>query len=314
MVGGTGVALDARAAVRGAELFVAVDLDAGAGADARVRIASGVERAWLAEIFPDAVQRDVAIAFDEADWRRAPRAGALPRPRPERADEPGRRPRRRGAGARRGGAARSAAAVALDDEGRHLLDRLRFSPARCPTWGCRRRRAQARRASSTPRRRRDCRTGAAARRNRRRARTRNPRTSLPPRPSRGTRGAGPTATAERPHRRDCLRRRQAARRGGAHPGGLRSRRDAAPGAGRVPLVLELLAPNQRPVQITDDPASARLRRRAQAIAQPYPNTVARRPDHRRADLAGPPSVVTTENTEAHRGGCSPLWSSVRLCG
>jgi hypothetical protein len=42
--------------------------------------------------------------------------------------------------------------------------------------------------------------------------------------------------------------------------------------------------------------------------------VARRPDHRRADLAGPPSVVTTENTEAHRGGCSPLWSSVRLCG
>lgn len=60
MVGGRGVQLEASSVVRDAELFVCVELQ-GAGADARVRQASAVERAWL-----DAERLELAdeLSFD----------------------------------------------------------------------------------------------------------------------------------------------------------------------------------------------------------------------------------------------------------
>ncbi len=69
MVGGTGVALEPRSVVRDAELFVAVDLDAGPGAEARVRVASAVDAAWLAELFPDALRSEEVVEFDAAQAR-----------------------------------------------------------------------------------------------------------------------------------------------------------------------------------------------------------------------------------------------------
>ncbi|MDX2166073.1 MAG: helicase-related protein, partial [Deltaproteobacteria bacterium] len=69
MVGGTGLVLDARSVVRAAELFVAVDLDRGAGAEARVRLASAVERGWLEERYPDAITREETVELDAAQGR-----------------------------------------------------------------------------------------------------------------------------------------------------------------------------------------------------------------------------------------------------
>jgi len=48
MVGGTGVVLARESVVREAELFVAVDLERGGGPEARVRVACAIERDWLA--------------------------------------------------------------------------------------------------------------------------------------------------------------------------------------------------------------------------------------------------------------------------
>ena len=72
MVGGAGVALDPSSVVRDAELFVAVDLEAGPRrkhAEARVRLASAVERAWLDELFPHAVSAVREVVFDAAAQR-----------------------------------------------------------------------------------------------------------------------------------------------------------------------------------------------------------------------------------------------------
>lgn len=67
MVGGTGVLLADSTVVRDAELFVAVEVDAGPQrqlAEARVRLASAVREDWLAELFPDAIHADVEVVFD----------------------------------------------------------------------------------------------------------------------------------------------------------------------------------------------------------------------------------------------------------
>jgi ATP-dependent helicase HrpB len=70
MVGGTGVLLAPESVVREAELFVAVDVEGGErGTEARVRIASAVERAWLAAVFPGSVVAERAIVFDGARGR-----------------------------------------------------------------------------------------------------------------------------------------------------------------------------------------------------------------------------------------------------
>jgi ATP-dependent helicase HrpB len=72
MVGGTGVVLDGRSVVREAELFVAVELDGAARgplAELRVRLASAVERGWLDEMFPHGVRTTETIEFDAAQQR-----------------------------------------------------------------------------------------------------------------------------------------------------------------------------------------------------------------------------------------------------
>ncbi len=72
MVGGAGVVLDSSSVVRDAELFVAVDLEAGARrehAEARVRLASAVERTWLEEMFPQGLNTIREVVFDRAAER-----------------------------------------------------------------------------------------------------------------------------------------------------------------------------------------------------------------------------------------------------
>jgi ATP-dependent helicase HrpB len=66
MVGGGGVVLDPSSVVRDAELFVAVDLEGARGehAEARVRLASAVEQAWLEEMFPRAFRTAGEVVFD----------------------------------------------------------------------------------------------------------------------------------------------------------------------------------------------------------------------------------------------------------
>ncbi len=68
MVGATGVVVDESSVVRDAELFVAVELDRGGRGErreARVRVASAVRRAWLEEMFPDSMRREAELVFDE---------------------------------------------------------------------------------------------------------------------------------------------------------------------------------------------------------------------------------------------------------
>jgi ATP-dependent helicase HrpB len=70
MAGGTGVALAAESVVRAAELFVAVSVEgASRGGEARVRVASAVERAWLEQVFPGSVTRERVVALDEGRGR-----------------------------------------------------------------------------------------------------------------------------------------------------------------------------------------------------------------------------------------------------
>lgn len=69
MVGGKGVVLAETSAVREADLFVAVELDGGthrdAAGEALVRVASGIDHRWLGEMFPGAVRTVRETAFDE---------------------------------------------------------------------------------------------------------------------------------------------------------------------------------------------------------------------------------------------------------
>src|SRR5262249_20211685 len=72
MVGGTGVALDPASVVREAELFVAIELDAGhprERSEARVVMASAVERSWLEAMFPDKIRTLREVVFDAASER-----------------------------------------------------------------------------------------------------------------------------------------------------------------------------------------------------------------------------------------------------
>lgn len=68
-VGGRGVRLAPTSGVHEPELFVCVDVDAG-GADSFVRLASGVERAWLP---PERVSTRIEVTFDERTERLAAR-------------------------------------------------------------------------------------------------------------------------------------------------------------------------------------------------------------------------------------------------
>jgi ATP-dependent helicase HrpB len=72
MVGGGGVRLAAESVVKRAEFFVAVDArqdERSAAREAFVRVASAVDVAWLEEMFPGQIRRERAVTFDEARQR-----------------------------------------------------------------------------------------------------------------------------------------------------------------------------------------------------------------------------------------------------
>ncbi len=67
MVGGRGVRLDPESVVRAAEFFLALDPREdrrGGVLEARVRIASAIDVGWLADFFPGVVQTEQAVVFD----------------------------------------------------------------------------------------------------------------------------------------------------------------------------------------------------------------------------------------------------------
>ncbi len=70
MVGGRGVRLAAESVVRDAEFFLAIDPRQGqrgavAVTEARVRIACAIDRDWLERIFPESVRTERSVQFDE---------------------------------------------------------------------------------------------------------------------------------------------------------------------------------------------------------------------------------------------------------
>ncbi|MGA2232730.1 MAG: ATP-dependent helicase HrpB [Tepidisphaeraceae bacterium] len=68
MVGGAGLRVARESVVRTAEFFVAVDVrqdDRAAKGESLVRVASAIEPEWLEELFPNAVQRRQSVRFDE---------------------------------------------------------------------------------------------------------------------------------------------------------------------------------------------------------------------------------------------------------
>jgi len=68
MVGGTGVVLDEQSTVRDSELFVAVELmaaNARQQVEARARVASAVREEWLREMFPALCTRHDEVVFDD---------------------------------------------------------------------------------------------------------------------------------------------------------------------------------------------------------------------------------------------------------
>ncbi len=139
MVGGTGVVLDPSSVVRDAEIFIAVDVDAGRRgerSEARVQIASAVERGWLAEAFPHAVRRERELVFEPAAERLVERERELYADlvlgETVRHDVD-----RLVAGERIAAEAKRdpAAALALGREEEALLDRLRFLARAMPELG-----------------------------------------------------------------------------------------------------------------------------------------------------------------------------------
>lgn len=68
MVGGRGVRLLPASVVRSAELFVCVEVDSGRPgerSEAQVRMASAVTREWIEEMFPESIERAEELYFDE---------------------------------------------------------------------------------------------------------------------------------------------------------------------------------------------------------------------------------------------------------
>ena len=257
MVGGKGVALSERSIVRDAEYFVAIEMEAGRqqqAAEARVHIASAVHPEWLAEMFPAAVRSQRRIEFDDERERVVERRQEVFHDLvlservefdvdPERAGEV-LTEIARGAPER---------AVNLTDGARSLLERVRLLGRALPELdlpadidalltdaaarlcaGCR---------SFADVRRRDVSTAL--------------REQLTPRQLHALDREAPTQY------RLPSGRAVAVRYEPDKPPSVAARIQELFGlattprfaAGRVPLVIQLLAPNQRPVQITGDLAS-----------------------------------------------------------
>jgi ATP-dependent helicase HrpB len=80
MVGGSGVVLSERSVVRDAELFVAIDVEAGRpqqNAQSLVRIASAVDRGVLERMFPDSIRTARELVFDSERERVVERTSEL---------------------------------------------------------------------------------------------------------------------------------------------------------------------------------------------------------------------------------------------
>ncbi len=130
MVGGRGIVLTESSVVRDADLFVAVEVDAGPQrqlAEARVRLASAVRAEWLAEMFPAALRAQAELVFDPQ------RARVVERRRESFHDLVLRESVRTEVDRQQAGEvlaqvvrADPEATIGLGDGARHLLARLRF--------------------------------------------------------------------------------------------------------------------------------------------------------------------------------------------
>jgi ATP-dependent helicase HrpB len=253
MVGGTGVVVAPESVVREAELFVALDVEAGergARGEARVRLASAIEPAWLD---PQALREERETIYDAARERVVTRTRRLYldlvlderiRTDVDRVE----------AGAVLAEAAVSdpAYASALEERDEALVGRLRFLARAMPELGLPEVTALLRdavlacaagrtslaelRAADVPGAMRGLLTHAQRSALEREAPTQY---VLP--------SGRPARVAYHPDRPPVVAARI------QELFGLASTPRLA--GGRVPLVLELLAPNQRPVQVTDDLAS-----------------------------------------------------------
>jgi ATP-dependent helicase HrpB len=255
MVGGTGVVLAPESIVREAALFVAVQVEGGErGTEARVRSASAIDPAWLATVFPGSVVTERTVAFDRARGRAVART--VTRYRDLVLDEEVRTQvsdAEASAAFAEAVAADPLAALGERPDIEALLERLRFLALWMPELGL----------------------------------PEDPATLLPDVVrafAAGARSLAELARADVPgavlgmleHRQRMALEREAPA-AWTLPSGrrvpIRFARDRSPvvaariqevfglaetprlAAGRVPLLLELLAPNQRPMQITDDLAS-----------------------------------------------------------
>jgi hypothetical protein len=225
MVGGTGVVLASESVVREADLFVAVDVERTGGPEARVRVASAIEPAWLAELFPGSVTESTELVFDATAARIVARCPqAVPRPRlaeTTRTDVD-----RTAAGEILAEVVRRDPRSLLGDAEKALLARLAFLARAMPELGL---------PGDPDALAAEARAGLAAGRtalaevgSRRCAR--GDHWAALGSPARGARarGAGDARATERPARDGALPTERPPVVGRAHPGGLRPPRDAAP--------------------------------------------------------------------------------------
>jgi ATP-dependent helicase HrpB len=254
MVGGTGVVLDESSVVRDAELFVAVELDRGGRGErreARVRVASAVCREWLEELFPDSLRRESDLVFDEDRELVVERVRELYQDlvlKESLRFEVDRR--RAGAVLEEAAACDPELAVAAGEAERRLLARIEFLSRNLPELdlpadssavlaGAVRSLCRARRSFAELR---QADLGAALRRQLTAEQRRALDHEAPAQYQLPTGGTVPVRY-ERGRPPAFAARIQ-------EVFGLRSTPRLA--RGRVPLLIELLAPNQRPVQVTDD--------------------------------------------------------------
>jgi ATP-dependent helicase HrpB len=89
MVGGTGVRLASESVVRRPEFYLALDArddQRSVSREALVRIASGIEPQWLEELFPGQIRRERAVVYDAQRDRVVGRGGTFYRDLPLRED------------------------------------------------------------------------------------------------------------------------------------------------------------------------------------------------------------------------------------
>jgi ATP-dependent helicase HrpB len=254
MVGGTGVVLAPESVVREAELFVALDVERGAGPDARVRVASAIDAAWLEALFPGAVHEERALVFDAEHGRVVERVQT--RYQDLVLAETVRAPRDRAAASAVLAAAvraEAAAADVLGDAEAALLARVHFLARTMPEleWPDDPTRLVGEALEALT-------AGKTTLVELRAADTEGAILGLLSARQRAALAREAPATLRLPSGREVSIRYSSER-----PPAVAARIQelfglrATPrlGGGRVALVVELLAPNQRPVQVTDDLAS-----------------------------------------------------------